>query len=262
MKEHNCFLLKEKRLPIKESSFAVPVVCFSKTSEERFPELYKKPFVVFVHNTKEPREDGSEKPEGYGNPGGGVKSGETSEQAVVRETKQETALIVTRFEEVSYEHSLAIPKPEGGFEYTRCGRLGDAMRDNGFQPEKGSVMEYLMKTDLLDKAPMSPRQTLTHTFVVEVDWAASELQDLFLLQYALNPQPLESGIVLNIPPELADQLGIVEAREKPNKTQEIDAIGLFPVSALQSLYKRKDVYTSHARRAERAIADAPFKATR
>lgn len=253
MRQHVCFLSRARNMPMFESSFAVPTVKFAKVSEERFPELHKKWYVVFVHNTREPRPDGSEKPEGFGNPGGGVRPEETAEQAVRREVKQETALIVTRAQDVRYEHSLVISKPDGKMTYIHCDRLGYEMQGAGFDPEKGSLIEYLRKTDQWDGEGLSPRQTLTHTFVVEVDWAASQLHDLFLLQHALNPQPLESGIILQIPPELADQLGIVEAKEKPSKRQEIDAIGLFPVEALPNFYGDKDFYLSHVWRAQRAV---------
>lgn len=245
---HRCFLLKEKRLPLKESSFSVLVVNEPRISEERL--------VVFVHNTEdvrppatgETKSDGT-KPAGYGNPGGGLRVGETPEHAVAREIFQETRFVVTRATGVRFDHSLVIPKPDGTMDYTRCDRLGGSMRFEGFDPERGSVVEYLMKTDQLEGVPLPPRQTLTHTFVVEVDWVNNQLHDLFLLQHGLYPESLSSGLILNISPELADKLGIVEAKERPDKRQEIDAIGLFPVSALPNFCEDKRFYRSHVNRA-------------
>lgn len=231
--KHSCFLLKESRIPLIQSSFGIPIIHFPEISDERL--------VLFVRNAEEVRSDGSKKPAGYGNPGGGVKPVENPTEAVIREVWQETGLKVIDAREVRYEHSLLTPKAGGGWNYIRCNRL-----------------EYLMKEEEFELDFTTMRQTLVHVFMVRVDWAGSKLRNLFLLRYGVEKasceNPLEFGLAAKIPPDMAERLEIIEARESEGQRQEIDEIILFPESATAALLEtRTDFYVSHLRRLERVL---------
>lgn len=251
-----------RKIKLVESAFVVPVV--------RDAELSTKPLIFFVHNTaEEDRGDGlkdSKKPAGFGNPGGGVKPDETPEVAVQREFRQEggrNCWATRGLYKLGLEHSLLIPAPEGEYtRYVRCDQLAP-----------------LLSSGEVELDPDAQRQTMVHTFAANVS-PVGDLKFLFHLRVYANSKAQGGAdgyydpndpIVLDIDPEQAEKLEIVEAMARKGKPQEINQFGLFTEDYLEAwffAYKAwrgdpdnlpkpdPDFYTSHLKRLRRALGKA------
>lgn len=215
-----CSLLQETNLPLFVSVFTVARV-----------DVGGERHVLMVHNVEERRSDGTTKPAGWGLPGGGVRPDETPTEASVREVLYESGLHVVNPTWERYEHNVLTPHP-GGFAYMRCHLALRALADDEFVLESGM------------------RQTLVHIFTADLPWEG-QVAEMFNLRLALIPgEPL----VLELSPEMGERLGIREVCECPEKPQEIDAIGLFPLAdLLDGKVPPEGFYRSHLARMRRVL---------
>lgn len=215
-----CSLLEQEDLPLFVSVFTVALV-----------DVNGEKHVLMVRNAEERRADGTTKPAGWGLPGGGVRSDETPSEAAVREVFFESGLHVVNPTWERYEHNVLVPLP-GGFRYTRCHLALRAIAEDEFVLESGM------------------RQTLVHIFTAEFLWEGPVAD---ILNEMLEKDP-GAPLILEISPALGENLGIREASEEPEKPQEINAVGLFPLSDLIDFeVPPEGFYRSHLARMRRAL---------
>lgn len=227
MSDHRCGLFPG----VKSSETASAVTIFN------LPVFCDEPVALLIHNTEEVRrkeKGGGVKPANWGVPGGGIKQGEKPEAAVLRELCQETGInaFAGSAEEIFFRHSFMFKKSLEEAEnedsdkakpaYVRCDRVMDAIHF-------GQVDE----ADLI-------HQSRNWAFFVRCEPTEGLLEFFERRRLALalgaEPAPEESeygSLVVRLDNEWAEALNIVEAIEGPCGRQEIDAIGLFPLSQIE-----------------------------
>ena len=218
------FLQQTDRFPLATSTFTVGTV-----------KIGSADYILMVKNAEERRKDGSgTKPSGWGLPGGGVETGEDLAVAAVREMKSETGFTAINPQWRRYDHNLLESIPGGGLKYTRCDRI---------------------ERDRLDIRECE-RQTLVHTFTATLIWEGAAAEAFEFIR-AFSP----NNLVLNIDPQMGERLGIQEACMGDDGSQEIVALGLFPVVELSDYFEAPPsgefFYRSHLSRATKALELEP-----
>ncbi|MDO8504242.1 MAG: NUDIX domain-containing protein [Candidatus Liptonbacteria bacterium] len=223
------------------------------------PQFSAEPMVLLIHNTEQPRgdKDGSCKPAYWGNPAGGIKAEESPEKAAQRELKQETGLASQgTLALASWEHSFRFVEDEilGGQRYERCNQVMGALRE-GFVKQEYLRREvftcaFRAQTELSEALEEALAERLW-----QVALSGSELA----FGPDLEAEELEGALILLLDNEKAKKFGIVEAASKPGKRQEIDKIGLFPLSLLRRIRDehRKGFAWKHLLSIFRAASLAP-----
>lgn len=234
---HRC-QLSESLIPRKESASMAIVI--------EAPHLANEDLILFVHNNKEV--DGTHvKPEGLGLPGGTLKPDETPLGCAIRECRQETGIdpelvaqaLGVEIEWISYQHSLLDLSRDP--KYASCKKVAEMVEDREIFLGKGDI------------DPKLQTQTFSDLYSIRVtDWEVlpEKFRQVFEMRKAYKP---EEELVIDVSPDLAWVLGIVEAKEREGQGQEITKIALFRKSHVLGWYEEWKAYSA-AMKAKKSIS--------
>jgi len=232
---HRC-VLSETNIPLKESASMAVVV--------EAPHLSEEELFLFVYQNKE-TEGNHVKPEGFGLPGGTRKSEESSIQCAVRECLQETGVdpeavakaAGSEISWLSYQHSLLDRRRDPP--YVSCKKIPEMLENREFFLDKESIN------------PEEQTQTFVNIYSFRVtDWQffPEAFRNVFEMRSAYKP---EEELIIDVSPDLAEVLGIVEAMAKGGMAQEITKLALFRKSYLLGWFEEWKAYCAAKKRGER-----------
>lgn len=231
---HRC-VLSEVPIPLKESASMAVVI--------EAPHLSEEDLFLFVYQNRE-TEGNHSKPEGFGLPGGTKKPEESSLWCAIRECGQESGIdpgavakaAGAEIAWVSYQHSLLDRRRNPP--YISCKKIPEMIENREL---------------FLDKENINPKeqtQTFVNIYSLRIkDWQLlpEALRNVFEMRSAYKPK---EELVIDVSPELADILGIVEAKVKEGKGQEITKIALFRKSYILAWFEEWKTHCAAKKRGE------------
>lgn len=196
------------------------------------PDFFQETAAVLIHNTGQVRDDGSKKPTYWGAPSGGIKLGEEPEQTVLRELLQETKLSPTG-ESIflGWRHSFKFGEDNSPI-YKQCNKVVEAVR-MGLVDEREIVHQafayfYHIPSELNDALYYEFFERFKNCIVARLGAGLP-----------MDEEEVGGALVVPLDHGKGKELGIVEAIEGPGKRQEIDKIGLFPISRIRQILSAK-----------------------